>query len=569
MSNKSVSYSERLFDFQRVSTSTFHDDSSTSQEEKYEENISNQDSKKKIIRFFIYFVSFLVSILFIGFLSAFFTNSKESTSHEASNDSKSNIAHPKLYKGPNQKFSSESNFNSSDSVILLSIDGFKASYFELGLTPNLVKLGKNGIFPEYMIPSFPTITFPNHYTIATGLYPESHGIIGNAFYDPLLNDTFSYKKPSSTDSKWWGGEPIWVTAAINNIKSATCMFPGSESEIKGHRPTYWFPYDDEMSQTHKIDQIIEWLLLPPNIRPSLILSYFPEVDSAGHNFGPSSKQVNDTLIQIDNTIGYLISKLTDNNLLNSSNIIIVSDHGMSTSLVPTHSVSLNSLLSKSNLSHLDVDRQSINFTSPKIFKNKNLVSSVHLWPHAGITPSKAEDTLYIYNKLLKSQDSSKYKVYLKKDVPKRLFFNQGARIPPILIIAEKPYFITYYPAKSSSSAKDSKNRYGHKNSKGKEKWFSHTNSFNDADTFPNFYSKTPKTLGVHGYDNLDDDMRSIFIAHGNKFRSPKSNKSHTLFNFPHINNVDVYNILAKLIDVSPAPNNGSISVVQSMVKKFV
>ncbi|OMJ30281.1 putative pyrophosphatase/phosphodiesterase [Smittium culicis] len=358
---------------------------------------------------------------------------------------------PKIYKGPKNSIFINPPGTNNNTVILLSIDGFKHDYFNYGLTPNMVNLGKAGIFPEYMLPSFPvspnsftpTLTFPNHYTIATGLYPESHGIVGNTFYDSSLNDTFSYTSPKSVDSKWWGGEPIWVTAAKNYLKTAIYMFPGSEAEIKGHRPTYSFPYKSDVSQTTKIDKLIEWLTLPPAIRPTFLAAYFPEVDSAGHNFGPYSKEVNDTLVQIDNSIGYLTKRLAEINVSTNINLVIVSDHGMSLSKVPRDSISLNSLLSKASLSHFgkdDFEKISLSSNSNHPIDTKNMIRAVHLWPHAGVYLYKDSDLQNVYQKLKSIENTSMFEVFLKKDIPDRFVFKNSIRIPPIVIIAKKVTF---------------------------------------------------------------------------------------------------------------------------------
>ncbi|OMJ08080.1 putative pyrophosphatase/phosphodiesterase [Smittium culicis] len=479
---------------------------------------------------------------------------------------------PKIYKGPKNSIFNNSPGTNNNTVILLSIDGFKHGYFNYGLTPNIVNLGKTGIFPEYMLPSFPTITFPNHYTIATGLYPESHGIVGNTFYDSSLNDTFSYTSPESTDSKWWGGEPIWVTAAKNYLKTAIYMFPGSEAEIKGHRPTYSFPYKSDVSQTTKIDKLIEWLTLPPALRPTFLAAYFPEVDSAGHNFGPYSKEVNDSLVQIDNSIGYLTKRLAEINVSTNVNLVIVSDHGMSLSKVPRDSISLNSLLSKASLSHFDKDdfeKISLSSNSKHPIDTTNMIRAVHLWPHAGIYLYKDSDLQNVYQKLKSIENTSMFEVFLKKDIPDRFVFKNSLRIPPIVIIAKRPYFISYYAKKASS---DLMNRQLYKSIKSfmNNKKEQTTNSLPDIN-IPNT-AKEQKNFGVHGYDNMDVDMRAIFIGNGPAFKS--SNKSplfdntansNQIHNYPYIKNVDVYNILTSLLNIQPAPNNGTAAIASDML----
>ncbi|OLY82480.1 putative pyrophosphatase/phosphodiesterase [Smittium mucronatum] len=424
-----------------------------------------------------------------------------------------------------------------NTVIVISIDGFAQDYFSLGLTPNIANLGKSGVFPEYMSPVFPSVTFPNHYTIATGLYPEHHGIVGNTFYSKALNDTFYYTQPSGLNSKWWGGEPIWVTAVKNNIVAGVNMFPGSESEIMGIRPTYYSAYNGSVTQISKMDGLVDWLELPSAQRPALLMTYFPEVDSAGHSFGPYSKGVNDSLVKVDSSIKYLVDKLVSKNLFDKVNIIIVSDHGMSLSLVPGNYISLNSLLAQANL-ELSQNSKKAKCLALKPVKEKIL--AVHLSPHAGIYPVSDSDIMPIYKKLKMVEDKTRFSVYLKKDIPKRFVYDSNERIPPILVEVKEPYVIRYNATEYNSSDLS-------KRSYDLEKRQAATN--------------TPS--GVHGYDNMEKNMRAIFVAHGPAFNSPKVPTNST--NFPPISAVDVYDVVAKLLKVTPAKNDGNPAVAAGMV----
>ncbi|OMJ30279.1 putative pyrophosphatase/phosphodiesterase [Smittium culicis] len=436
----------------------------------------------------------------------------------------------------------------SKTTILISIDGFAQFYFERNITPNISKLGQDGILSEYMSPVFPTVTFANHYSIATGLYPKNHGIIGNTFYDVSLNDTFYYTRPSGLDSKWWGGEPIWVTAEKNKVISAINMFPGSESEIKGIRPTYYSKYDGTVNQTSKIDKIISWLEMPIEKRPTFLVTYFPEVDSIGHSFGPYSKQVNDSLVQIDNTVGYLVSSLKQRDLFDKVNIIIVSDHGMSLSHVPADNIPVEDLLNKANLElTINPPKPKTNPKCKVLSPVKEKILSVQLYPHAGIYPQYEKDISSIYKKLKMVEDTSKFNVYLKKDIPERFNYRDNVRIPPIAIIPNEPYIMTFNGTIYNS---DIKKRVP-------------IGSLNKRQSSGSTAS-TP--FGVHGYDNKEEDMRAIFIAHGASFKKmqPPANPKQ-IHNYPKVSMLDIYNVLAKLLDVAPAPNDGTNSLVDGIV----
>ncbi|KAJ1962051.1 hypothetical protein H4R35_007390, partial [Dimargaris xerosporica] len=208
-------------------------------------------------------------------------------------------------------------------VILVSFDGFRADYLDRGLTPHLLDIEARGGFrAEYLIPSFPSITFPNHYTLVTGMYPETHGIIGNEFYDPALNATFYYKNDTITmKSSWWGGEPIWVTAEKHGRISAIDMWPGSLATIRGLAPTHVIPYKSGVAARTKIDQLMAWMDLPLSARPSLLATYVPEVDSMGHTYSPDSAEVNAALVIADQSVEYLLKALEARNLTHIVNVI--------------------------------------------------------------------------------------------------------------------------------------------------------------------------------------------------------------------------------------------------------
>ncbi|XP_071548743.1 venom phosphodiesterase-like isoform X2 [Panulirus ornatus] len=213
-------------------------------------------------------------------------------------------------------------------LLLVSMDGFRASYLTRNLTPTLQKLAEEGVHAPYMKPSYPSLTFPNHYSIVTGLYPESHGIIANSFFDVEFNATFHIGNDESLNGRWWGGEPIWVTLAKKSLKTATYFWPGSDANIGGRHPTYWFPYNSTTPFPSRVDQVVDWLLLPTDERPVWLSLYFNQPDETGHENGPDSNEVNDELKRMDQILTRLMDKLEARGLLPCVNIIVVADHGM-------------------------------------------------------------------------------------------------------------------------------------------------------------------------------------------------------------------------------------------------
>ena len=212
-------------------------------------------------------------------------------------------------------------------VILISFDGFRYDYTDRVETPNFDYLEKWGVKAKSLKPIFPSFTFPNHYSIATGCYANKHGILGNEFKTGL--GRYSYKNKNTVqDAKWYGAEPIWVTAEKNGIITATYFWVGSEAPIGGYYPTYYKNYQNGIDPKKKVDQAINWLELPVNERPRLICLYFNEPDHAGHIFGANSKEVNEQIKESDNILGYLLRSLTKLDIYNRTNILIVSDHGM-------------------------------------------------------------------------------------------------------------------------------------------------------------------------------------------------------------------------------------------------
>ncbi|KAJ2635362.1 hypothetical protein GGF40_003666 [Coemansia sp. RSA 1286] len=353
-------------------------------------------------------------------------------------------------------------------LILVSLDGFRADYLERGISPSLVRIGKQGLRADYMIPSFPSSTFPNHYTIVTGLYPGSHGIVSNVFFDSQLNATFVYKDAKkSIDSKWWdGGEPIWVTAEKQGLKAGIDMWPGATSVIRGSKPSYVIPYSDNVHPTEKTQQLLEWLDLPLDRRPAFLATYMPEVDQAAHSLGPDAKKVNEAIHMVDEALGDLWAEIGRRNLTHVVNLMVVSDHGMAASRAHKNAIYIDDIIDVSKL------------------------LGMYGWPLGGIEPKDSADVPEMYTRLKAASHGQPWNVYLRDEIPARFHYTHQSRIAPIYVIPEIPYYATThemdnYHARLASQQSD--------------------------DEF--------KIMGAHGYDNLHPLMRATFVATGPAFRS--------------------------------------------------
>ena len=213
-------------------------------------------------------------------------------------------------------------------VVLVSIDGFRSEYLDRYDAPHLRALAARGVRARWMTPSFPVSTFPNHYTLVTGLVPSHHGIVGNRMRDPS-GARFSYTDSLAVgDSRWWGGEPAWVTAEKQGVRSASFFWPGSEAEIGGRRPGTWKRYVEEVPLADRVDTVLAWLLRPDSLRPRFVTLYFSTVDHAGHDFGPHSAETRAAVLATDSAIGRLVGGLQAAGAAGRVNVVVVSDHGI-------------------------------------------------------------------------------------------------------------------------------------------------------------------------------------------------------------------------------------------------
>jgi hypothetical protein len=295
-------------------------------------------------------------------------------------------------------------------VILVSLDGFRYDYPRIYHAPNLDALGERGASaPQGMIPAYPSITFPNHYTIVTGLYPEHHGIVANAFYDPVRKQVYSYRDEQTvTDGTWYGGTPLWVLAEQQGMRSACFFWPGSEADIQGVRPTYYMKYDAKFPNRQRVEQVLTWLQLPPAERPHFITLYFSDVDSAGHAHGPDSPEVAAAVREVDDEVGRLVAGVAKLHL--RVDVIVVADHGMA-----------------------KVEGDWINLS--EFFDTRLLEKSVE----SSMYPKSEANAERIFAAL--DGKSSKFKVYRNGQVPAGLHFDGNLREGDPVVVASGPFLI--------------------------------------------------------------------------------------------------------------------------------
>ncbi len=380
--------------------------------------------------------------------------------------------------------------NEKNYVVILSLDGFRYDYTQLYDAKNINKIASEGVRVKRMIASNPTKTFPNHYTLATGLYPENHGLIGNSFYNTKLKQKYSLPDRKTVgDGRFYGGEPIWNTAEKAGLKVASYNWVGSEADIQGMRPSIWKVYDEKITFEQKTDSVITWLKRPIAERPRLVLMYYSEPDHAGHSYGPNSKEVAEQVKFVDQKVGELYHRLMQLPIAKNINFILVSDHGMRT-------------ISKEKIIMLDD------------YIKKEWVEGVYGGNPVYTIRAKKGKVQQIYKALKKVKH---LKVYLRGKAPKSLHVGNHPNFGDIIVFAKKGYSV--------------------------------------FDAVRHGYDFG----GTHGYLNTDKQMGALFVAKGNMFKEGYTKKS--------IKNVDVYNIMAYILGIKPAKNDGDFNNVKSLLKK--
>jgi predicted AlkP superfamily pyrophosphatase or phosphodiesterase len=336
-------------------------------------------------------------------------------------------------------------------VVLISFDGMRWDYLDRFHPPNLRRVMRAGVHAEGLVPVFPSKTFPNHYSIVTGLYAENHGIVANSFYDPVRGQSYALgDQKAVTDGSWYRGDPIWVTAETQGMVAACFFWPGSEAAIGGVRPTLWNTYDGKIPNERRVDTVIEWLKRPPDTRPHVITLYFSDVDGASHTFGPAAEQTRDAVMKVDRAVGRLLEGLDALPYRDRIYLVLVSDHGMSET-----SDAQTTLLPEV----VDIEGLVVPDSGP--------AANIHV-------TGGSQRAREIRDRL--NQRLSHGRAYLRSEVPERLHYRADARIGDVVVVMEEHYMVET-PRVSARS-------------------------------------RPVATFGMHGWDPTLQSMHGIFVASG-------------------------------------------------------
>jgi len=299
-------------------------------------------------------------------------------------------------------------------VLLISFDGFRADYFDRPAARRIRELAGGGVRAERMQPVFPTKTYPNHYSIVTGLLPIHHGIVANSIVDPSIGEFHIGDDPAVRDGRWWLGEPLWVTAEKQGTRSASLFWPGSEAPIGGVRPHWYSRYDAGVSRADRVRRILDWLAMPADSAPRFITAYFEDTDDAGHAFSPGAPQVDSAVARVDSVVGAIVDGIARLGLADVVNVILVSDHGMALSTAQ-QAILLDDYVSLDSLTVTD-------------------------WtPVTAIVPRPGAEQ-YVYERLRGAH--KEFALYWKADVPAKFRYDSGARISPIIGIASEGWTVS-------------------------------------------------------------------------------------------------------------------------------
>ncbi|PIB39401.1 ectonucleotide pyrophosphatase/phosphodiesterase [Maribacter sp. 4G9] len=341
-------------------------------------------------------------------------------------------------------------------VVLVSLDGFRWDYVARFKPPFLSKFIQDGVQAESLIPSFTSKTFPNHYTIATGMCPDKHGIIGNSFYSHKKDEIYRINRRELVeDGTFYGGTPLWIQAGRSGMVTASYFFVGSEANVLGSWPTYYKKYDEAIKNEERVSAVLQWLALPAKKRPHLITMYFSDMDDTGHRFGPNADaDLKNTLTKLDKNLEFLFQGVKATGL--PVNIIIVSDHGMA-EVPKEHYIAKDPLKNDSHYQLVD----------------NGALLNVHL---------KNNQDLEQVLTLLRQKENH-FKVYKTSETPGFEYSPKNPDWGQIQIIPDFGYY------------------------------------FAPQEKIETTISKSKRPFGVHGYDPKHKEMHGIFYANGPGFKS--------------------------------------------------
>lgn len=324
-----------------------------------------------------------------------------------------------LFSGCQKKQKSQ---NQTPYLIMLSMDGFRWDYTDMYDTPNFDMIAERGVKAESMQASFPTKTFPNHYSIVTGLYPDHHGLVNNSFYAPDPDLTYRISDRSMVENaSFYGGEPIWVTAEKQNLTAASFYWVGSEAPIGSIYPSYWKIYQHDFPFEQRVDTVIAWLQLPEDIRPHLITWYVDEPDSRGHELGPLNPELGKTIVYLDSLLGMFLYEIETLPIAGKLNVIITSDHGMG-STSSERRINLSKYIDPDWFLHIAGGNPIYNLTAKPEFYNI-------AWESLNIIPN--------------------IQTWKKGEVPLRFNYGNNPRVGDFILLADSSWSISFKESNSS------------------------------------------------------------------------------------------------------------------------
>ncbi|HVZ49016.1 MAG TPA: ectonucleotide pyrophosphatase/phosphodiesterase [Gemmatimonadaceae bacterium] len=319
-------------------------------------------------------------------------------------------------------------------VLLVSLDGFRWDYLDRPGAVRLRQLAARGVRAERMVPAFPSKTFPNHYTIVTGLYPEHNGVVANHMIDPVLGEFGMGDSPSVRDARWWLGEPIWVTAEKQGVHAAPYLWPGVEAPIEGVLSKWYVKFDGTKSRADRVRDALAYLAIPGDTAPRFVTDYFNDLDNEGHHYGPASPQVDSAIVKVDSAVGALVDGIARLGLADRVNIIVVADHGMAP-------------LSRDRAIYLDD------------YIAMDSVTVADWTPVATIIPTAGADA-YVFHALSRAPHLS---VYRRGTFPARWHYNDSPRITPVTAVADEGWKITTHARAATSRPADWGGDHGYDN----------------------------------------------------------------------------------------------------------
>jgi predicted AlkP superfamily pyrophosphatase or phosphodiesterase len=321
------------------------------------------------------------------------------------------------------------------SLVLISLDGFRADYLDRTDLPNVRRVLQRGARARALVPVFPTLTFPNHYSLVTGLHPERHGLVANNFFDPARGQTYAFRDPASVgDGTWYRGEPIWVTAERQGMVTACYFWPGSEAAIGGVRPTLWTKYDSSVPNHERVDVVLGWLRMPDETRPHLITLYMSDIDSASHQNEVGSEKIGDAIRAVDTALGRLLDGLDTLPTRDRVFVVLSSDHGMAPASV-AQSVAIDSL----------IDMTGLRLAAGGPVGNL----------HVSGGPARAREVRDELNRRL-----TRGRAYLRQDVPERLRYRTDPRIGDVVIIMDEGNMIETAAARARRTRQEPLGAHG-------------------------------------------------------------------------------------------------------------